>query len=72
MKKHYLLLTAAGLLSMAANAQRYLGIATGNWSGTTNMYLNPANIADSRSKFYDRPVLHQRICRQRHGPAQQG
>ncbi len=51
MKKHYLLLTAAGMLSLSASAQRYLGVATGNWSGTNSLYLNPANIADSRNKF---------------------
>ncbi len=39
------------MLPMLASAQRYLGIATGNWSATNGMYLNPANIADSRTKF---------------------
>ena len=34
-----------------ANAQRYFGIATSNWSGTNSLYLNPANIADDRNKF---------------------
>jgi len=34
-----------------ANAQREFGVATGNWSGTNALYLNPANIADSREKY---------------------
>lgn len=34
-----------------SSAQRYIGIASSNWSGTNGMYLNPANIADSRQKF---------------------
>ncbi|GAA4468902.1 DUF5723 family protein [Nemorincola caseinilytica] len=28
-----------------------MGVATGNWSGTTGLYLNPASIADSRNKL---------------------
>ena len=51
MKKHYIFLTALSLLSLGANAQRYFGIATSNWSGTNSLYLNPASIADSRNKF---------------------
>ncbi|MCF8450183.1 MAG: DUF5723 family protein [Taibaiella sp.] len=53
MKRHYLLLTAActGLLSLSADAQRMMGVATSNWSGTTGSYLNPASIADSRNKL---------------------
>jgi outer membrane protein OmpA-like peptidoglycan-associated protein len=42
---------AAFLLPASSFAQRYLGIATSNWSGTNSLYLNPANIADSRTKF---------------------
>ncbi len=34
-----------------ASAQREFGIATSNWSGTSSLYLNPANIADNREKF---------------------
>lgn len=34
-----------------SSAQRYIGISTSNWSGTNGMYLNPANIADSRQRF---------------------
>jgi Family of unknown function (DUF5723)/Thrombospondin type 3 repeat len=39
------------LLAYSAVAQRELGIATGNYSGLSSLYLNPANIADSRDKF---------------------
>ena len=39
------------VIPMIGQAQRYLGVATGNWSGTNGLYLNPANIADSRHKF---------------------
>lgn len=51
MKKFYLQLFIAGLtlLSLHVNAQFNLGIATSNWSGTNALYLNPANIADSRT-----------------------
>jgi len=47
----YLKLFIAGLilLSVPAGAQFNLGIATSNWSGTQGVYLNPANIADSRT-----------------------
>ncbi len=34
--------------SVPSQAQHYLGVATGNWSGMSSMYLNPANIADNR------------------------
>jgi len=39
------------LCSVKAEAQYILGIATSNWSGTNALYLNPANIADSRERF---------------------
>ena len=39
------------MLPIVANAQRYLGVATSNWGGTNSVYLNPANLADSRHKF---------------------
>jgi outer membrane protein OmpA-like peptidoglycan-associated protein len=45
------LITIAAMLPLASMAQRYMGIATSNWSGTNGLYLNPANIADSRHKF---------------------
>lgn len=51
MKKFTLTLGLAALLPMAGSAQRYLGVATSNWSGNNALYLNPANIADSRHKF---------------------
>ncbi len=39
------------MFSITADAQHNLGIATGNWSSTNSLYLNPANIADSRERF---------------------
>lgn len=51
MKKFTLALGFAALMPMVSSAQRYLGIATGNWSGTNSLYLNPANVADNRHKF---------------------
>ncbi len=51
MRKIILALSVAAMLPLASQAQRYLGIATSNWSGTNSLYLNPANIADSRHKF---------------------
>lgn len=40
---------AAGIYG--AHAQRLMGIATGNWSGTTSFALNPANLGDNRARF---------------------
>lgn len=51
MKKFTLALGLAALMPIVGNAQRYLGIATSNWSGTNALYLNPANLADNRHKF---------------------
>ncbi|RYE12620.1 MAG: hypothetical protein EOP51_31225, partial [Sphingobacteriales bacterium] len=51
MRKFTLALSLAALLPMASQAQRYLGIANSNWSGTNGVYLNPANLGDSRHKF---------------------
>lgn len=51
MRKARLIILLAVILPMMSQAQRYIGIATSNWSGTNGMYLNPANIADSRHKF---------------------
>src|ERR1700761_6768123 len=53
MKHIYSLLFIAGLvlLSIPAGAQFNLGIATSNWSGTSAIYMNPANIADSRTRL---------------------
>lgn len=38
-------------LSSAAYGQYSLGIAASNWSGIYGLYMNPANIADSRARF---------------------
>src|ERR1043165_6447362 len=51
MKKSTLAFLLAMSLPLISNAQRYLGIATGNYSGTNSVYLNPANLADSRHRF---------------------
>ncbi len=51
MKKRILVIILFVVSALSVHAQRYLGIATSNWSGTYGMYLNPANIADSRTKF---------------------
>lgn len=51
MRKARLIILLAVLVPMMAQAQRYIGMATSNWSSTNGMYLNPANIADSRHKF---------------------
>ncbi len=49
MKFAYLL--SFGLLSSyIAGAQHNLGVATGGWSSINSIYLNPANIAESREK----------------------
>jgi hypothetical protein len=39
------------LLPGNVSAQYNLGISTSNWSGTNALYLNPANIADSRERL---------------------
>lgn len=51
MRKFTLTLALAATLPVVADAQRYFGVATSNWSGTNSIYLNPANLADSRHKF---------------------
>jgi outer membrane protein OmpA-like peptidoglycan-associated protein len=51
MRKFTLSLIMASLIPLVSGAQRYLGVATSNWSGLHGMYLNPANIADSRHKL---------------------
>lgn len=51
MRKIRLIILLAVMLPAISQAQRYIGIATSNWSGTNGLYLNPANIADSRHKF---------------------
>jgi outer membrane protein OmpA-like peptidoglycan-associated protein len=51
MRRSRLALLLVASLPMAATAQRYLGVSTGNYSGTNSIYLNPANLGDSRHKF---------------------
>lgn len=51
MRKFTLALSLAAMLPAASQAQRYIGIATSNWGGTNSIYLNPANLGDSRHKF---------------------
>lgn len=49
--RRFTLVFLLAAVPMLAQAQRYFGIATSNWSGTNQLYLNPAHIADSRHKF---------------------
>lgn len=51
MRKFTLLMLMAVSSAVASNAQRMIGVATSDWSGTNGMYLNPASLADSRTKF---------------------
>lgn len=48
-----LLLATTLMLSVISSsfAQRYLGMATSNWSGTNALYLNPALLGNSRVKW---------------------
>ena len=46
MKKLLYILGLMCLCGNNAGAQYYLGVATGDWSSTTSLYLNPANIAE--------------------------
>ena len=39
------------LLAATAKSQRYIGIATSNWSAINSVYLNPASIADCGEKM---------------------
>ena len=39
-------------LTFYAYSQQWLGISSSNYAGTYNIYSNPANIADSRYKFF--------------------
>jgi len=51
---YYKVPVVAGLMflfSVKTQAQYNFGVATGNWSGTQSLFLNPANIADSRERF---------------------
>ena len=40
------------LLTYCSYSQQWLGISSSNYAGTYNIYSNPANIADSRYKFF--------------------
>jgi Family of unknown function (DUF5723) len=51
MKKIFSVLMCGVLLFGNAKAQYYLGLATGNWSGSNSLYINPALSADNREKF---------------------
>lgn len=46
-----ILTSAMAVTALASYAQRYLGMATSNWSALSSIELNPANIADSRTKL---------------------
>lgn len=37
---------------IVSQAQQWLGIANSNYAGTNALYVNPANVTDSRYKFY--------------------
>ncbi len=47
--KKLLLTTLIFCCLFSAHAQKYLGVATSNWSGLASVYLNPANIADNNA-----------------------
>ena len=49
--KRLLLLLSFVFMACSLNAQNYLGISTSNWSGTSALYLNPANVADNRDRM---------------------
>ena len=51
MKQLFYLIVSIIFFSASVKAQYNLGVATGNWSGANALYLNPANIADSRERF---------------------
>ncbi|NCX96475.1 MAG: hypothetical protein EBX41_08715 [Chitinophagia bacterium] len=51
MKKIALLFLLTATVSLPSYAQRYMGVATSNWGGINSMYLNPAYLADSKSKL---------------------
>lgn len=51
MKQSLYALAILSIVSTASKAQYNIGVATSNWSGLNSLYLNPANIADSRHRF---------------------
>ncbi len=48
--KAFLCGVALVLVSLNVRGQHNLGIATSNWSALTSVYLNPANLAESKEK----------------------
>jgi len=51
MKRAVLFLGLSALLHFSGSAQQYMGVATGNYSGLSSLYLNPANIADNHERI---------------------
>ena len=51
MRKVLLTLTVSVFCLATASAQRFFGVANSSWSGTNQVYLNPALIADNREEF---------------------
>ena len=49
--KKLLLLFCSVLAIASADAQDYLGLSTGNYSGIQGVMLQPANVADNRYKW---------------------
>ncbi len=51
MKKLFIITSALLFSAAAGRAQRFFGVASSNWSGTSALYLNPALLADNREEF---------------------
>jgi outer membrane protein OmpA-like peptidoglycan-associated protein len=51
MKKFILFIILFVVIYAPVQAQRLLGVSTGNYNTISSLYLNPANIADSRNHF---------------------
>ncbi len=51
MKRILLVAHCILLLNFASNAQRYLGVATGNYNAMNSMYLNPANLGGCNERL---------------------
>ena len=51
MKKILFAALSVTLLGGSARAQRFMGVATGNWNAMNSLYLNPASIAGSNEKL---------------------
>lgn len=52
MFKRIITLLSICFLPIISQAQQWLGIANSNYAGTNAIYVNPANVTDSRYKFY--------------------